>query len=45
MLQEMAKTILYVLPMYFANSSAMLWRGKTPIDLDVKWVDGKTVFR
>ncbi|MBS3063070.1 MAG: CDP-2,3-bis-(O-geranylgeranyl)-sn-glycerol synthase [Candidatus Diapherotrites archaeon] len=44
LLQEMAKTILYVLPMYFANSSAMLWRGKTPIDLDVKWVDGKPVF-
>src|SRR3989338_4416601 len=42
--EQVVKTLLYVLPMYFANSSAMVWRGQTPIDLDVKWVDGKPIF-
>jgi CDP-2,3-bis-(O-geranylgeranyl)-sn-glycerol synthase len=32
---------LVLLPMYFANSSAMLFGGKTPLDLGFKAWDGK----
>src|SRR5438477_160806 len=33
--------ILLVLPMYFANSTAMLFGGKTPLDLGGKAWDGR----
>ncbi len=33
--------LLALLPMYFANSSAMLFGGKTPLDLNAKAWDGK----
>jgi CDP-2,3-bis-(O-geranylgeranyl)-sn-glycerol synthase len=33
--------VLALLPMYFANSSAMLFGGKTPLDLNAKAWDGK----
>jgi len=36
--------IIYLAPMYFANSFAMLFGGKTPIDLGKKFFDGKPVF-
>ncbi len=36
--------ILYLAPMYFANSSAMLLGGKTPIDLGKKFPDGNRIF-
>src|SRR3989338_5613670 len=42
--EQVVKTLLYVLPMHFANSSGMVWRGQTPIDLDLKWVAGKPIF-
>lgn len=38
------KLILYLAPLYFANSSAMLLGGKTPVDLGWKFFDGKPVF-
>src|SRR3989344_3214738 len=36
--------ILYVVPMYFANSSALIFGGRTPIDLGAKFLDGRPVF-
>ncbi|HZX34501.1 MAG TPA: CDP-2,3-bis-(O-geranylgeranyl)-sn-glycerol synthase [archaeon] len=41
---EIMKLILYLAPMYFANSSAMLFGGKTPVDFGKKFFDGKPVF-
>lgn len=38
------KIILYIGPLYLANSSAMLFGGKTPLDLDRKFIDGKPIF-
>ncbi len=41
-MQEFALRIaLYLAPMYFANSSAMLLGGKTPLDLGSRFLDGK----
>lgn len=40
----MARMVLYLLPMYFANSMAMVFGGKTPIDFGVNFVDGKPLF-
>lgn len=36
--------ILYLLPMYFANSSATIFAGKTQIDFGRMWIDKKPVF-
>lgn len=33
--------ILFLLPLYFANSSAVLFGGKTPLDLNAKARDGR----
>jgi CDP-2,3-bis-(O-geranylgeranyl)-sn-glycerol synthase len=33
---EILKFFLYIIPFYFANSSAMLFGGKTPLDLNIK---------
>lgn len=38
------KLLLYIAPLYFANSSAMLSGGKTPLDLDRNFADGRPVF-
>ena len=35
------KLLLYIAPMYFANSSAMVLGGKTPIDFGKNFIDGK----
>lgn len=40
----MARMALYLAPMYFANSSAMILGGKTPIDLGTKIWDGNRLF-
>ncbi len=44
MLELLAKVIVYLAPMYFANSSAMILGGKTPVDFGAKLPDGKPVF-
>jgi len=36
--------LLYLAPMYFANSSAMILGGKTPLDLNKKFLDKKPIF-
>ena len=38
------RIVFYLIPMYFANSSAMVLGGKTPIDFGAKWGDGRPVF-
>ncbi|MAG17971.1 MAG: hypothetical protein CL944_00685 [Candidatus Diapherotrites archaeon] len=38
------KLLIYLAPMYFANSSAMLFGGKTPLDFGKKFIDGKRFF-
>ncbi len=44
-MQELiAKLVFYLAPMYFANSCAMVFGGKTPIDFGAKFVDGKPLF-
>ncbi|MDO8428465.1 MAG: CDP-archaeol synthase, partial [Candidatus Diapherotrites archaeon] len=35
------KLIVYLLPMYVTNASAVLFSGKTPLDFGVKFLDGK----
>ena len=42
--QIILKLLLFLAPMYFANSSAMLLGGKTPIDLGKNFFDGKPIF-
>lgn len=37
------KLLLYIAPLYFANSSAMLPGGKTPLDLGRKFIDGRPI--
>lgn len=42
---DLLRLMLIVLPMYFTNSSAMLFgRGKVPIDLGKNFFDGKRIF-
>jgi CDP-2,3-bis-(O-geranylgeranyl)-sn-glycerol synthase len=41
---EAVKLFLFLLPLYFANGSAMLLGGKMPLDLGRKWRDGMPVF-
>ena len=41
--QIILKLLLYLAPMYFANSSAMLLGGKTPIDFGKTFFDGKPI--
>ncbi|MFH1257269.1 MAG: CDP-2,3-bis-(O-geranylgeranyl)-sn-glycerol synthase [Candidatus Diapherotrites archaeon] len=43
-LEFWAGIALYIAPMYIANSSAMIFGGRTPLDLNRKWVDGKPIF-
>ncbi len=38
------KMIIYLGPMYFANSSAMFFGGKTPLDFGKKFSDGRRIF-
>lgn len=38
------RVILYIIPLYVANSSAMLLGGKTSLDFGKKLFDGKEVF-
>lgn len=42
--EEIIRLIIYLAPMYFANSSAMFFGGKTPIDFGKKFLDGKPIF-
>jgi len=44
LLNSLLKIIIYIIPMYIANSSAMLFGGKTPIDLNIKFIDGRPIF-
>ncbi|AJF60411.1 MAG: hypothetical protein QT03_C0001G0925 [archaeon GW2011_AR10] len=37
------KILLYIAPMYLANSTAMLFGGKKPLDLNKKFFDGKPI--
>lgn len=32
--------VLLIIPMYFANSSAVFFHGSTPLDFNLKWRDG-----
>ncbi|HIH09516.1 MAG TPA: CDP-2,3-bis-(O-geranylgeranyl)-sn-glycerol synthase [Candidatus Diapherotrites archaeon] len=40
----LVRAILYVAPMYFANSAAMVFGGRTPVDFGARFPDGKPVF-
>ncbi len=35
--------LFFLLPIYVANSSAMVFGGGTPLDLDTKWMDQKPI--
>lgn len=41
MIELLAKLALYVAPMYFANSSAMIFGGRTPVDFGAKFLDNR----
>ena len=41
---DFLKVLLFLIPLYIANSSAMLFGGKTPIDLGRKLKDGMPIF-
>ncbi|MFH1587794.1 MAG: CDP-2,3-bis-(O-geranylgeranyl)-sn-glycerol synthase [Candidatus Diapherotrites archaeon] len=36
LLMEITRIFLYIIPFYFANSSAMIFGGKTPLDMGIK---------
>ncbi len=38
------RIILYIAPLYLANSSAMIFGGSLPIDLNKRFIDGKPIF-
>jgi CDP-2,3-bis-(O-geranylgeranyl)-sn-glycerol synthase len=38
---QATKILLYIIPLYVANSTALILAGKTRIDLNTKWIDGK----
>lgn len=42
--ETVIKLLIYLAPMYFANSSAMFFGGKTPLDFGKKFFDGKPIF-
>lgn len=44
MIEFLAKLVALLAPMYVANSTAMLFGGKTPIDFGKKFFDKKPVF-
>jgi len=44
MIDLIINLLLYLAPMYFANSSAMVLGGKTPLDLNKKFFDNKPIF-
>ncbi len=44
MIEFWFKILLYVAPMYFANSFAMLLGGKTPLDFNKKFRDNQPIF-
>ena len=44
MLDAVMRLAIYLAPMYVANSTAMIFGGKTPIDLGRNMPDGKRVF-
>lgn len=41
MIELALKLAFYLLPAYFANCSAMLMGGKTPLDMNLRFLDGK----
>ncbi|MCK4328192.1 MAG: CDP-2,3-bis-(O-geranylgeranyl)-sn-glycerol synthase [Candidatus Diapherotrites archaeon] len=41
MLETIAAIFWYIVPAYVANASAMLAKGNTPIDQNIKFIDGK----
>ncbi|MBU1120395.1 MAG: CDP-2,3-bis-(O-geranylgeranyl)-sn-glycerol synthase [archaeon] len=41
MIEFIARIALMLVPMYLANSGAMLLGGKTPLDLNKKFIDGR----
>ncbi len=43
MIINLTNIVLYIMPFYVANSSAMLLGGKTPLDLHKKFSDGTRV--
>src|SRR3989344_1069606 len=38
------KMLLYLAPMYFANAAPIFLGGKTPLDLNIKFLDKKPIF-
>ncbi|PIN84655.1 MAG: hypothetical protein COV47_06120 [Candidatus Diapherotrites archaeon CG11_big_fil_rev_8_21_14_0_20_37_9] len=38
------KILIYLAPMYFANSTAMVFGGKTPLDFGRNFFDGRRIF-
>ncbi|MBI5553856.1 MAG: CDP-2,3-bis-(O-geranylgeranyl)-sn-glycerol synthase [Candidatus Diapherotrites archaeon] len=40
---DFIRIVLFVLPLYVANSSAMLLGGKTPLDLGARFLDGREI--
>jgi CDP-2,3-bis-(O-geranylgeranyl)-sn-glycerol synthase len=41
MMAELAAIFWYILPAYVANGSAVLFKGKTPLDGNVRFIDGR----
>jgi CDP-2,3-bis-(O-geranylgeranyl)-sn-glycerol synthase len=44
MLELWVYLVFTAIPLYIANSSAMIFGGKTPIDFNQKWADGNSIF-
>ena len=44
MIELVSHAVWYILPAYVANGSAVILKGKTPIDQGVKFVDGRPLF-
>ncbi|MBS3062149.1 MAG: CDP-2,3-bis-(O-geranylgeranyl)-sn-glycerol synthase [Candidatus Diapherotrites archaeon] len=42
-LEIWVSTVLFLLPIYVANASAMVFGGGTPLDLDSKWTDQRPI--
>ena len=41
LIQLAINSLIFIFPAYVANSSAVIFTGKTPIDGGRKWTDGK----
>jgi CDP-2,3-bis-(O-geranylgeranyl)-sn-glycerol synthase len=44
MVDFVVKILLYLAPMYFANATPIFLGGRTPLDLNRKFFDGKPIF-